>query len=37
MKVVGEGPNTINSCAFGYSSHGPLSEERWSRIRQFTT
>jgi hypothetical protein len=34
MKAVGEGPSTINSCAFSYYDHGPLSEERWSRIRQ---
>ena len=34
MNAVGEGPDTINSCAFDYYDHGPLSEERWSRIRQ---
>ncbi len=34
MKAVGEGPNTINSCAFGSYAHGPLSEQRWNRIRE---
>lgn len=34
MKAVGEGPDTINACAFGYYSHGPLSDERWKRIHE---
>jgi hypothetical protein len=34
MQAVGEGANTIDSCAFGYYDHGPLSEERWGRIHQ---
>jgi hypothetical protein len=33
MKAVGEGPDTINACAFGYYNHGPLSDERWKSIR----
>jgi hypothetical protein len=34
MSAVGEGPDTINSCAFGAYAHGPLSEGRWKRVRQ---
>jgi len=34
MNAVGEGPDTINSCAFGYYSHGPPSDERWKRIHE---
>ncbi|PTL77781.1 hypothetical protein DAT35_42000 [Vitiosangium sp. GDMCC 1.1324] len=34
MKAVGEGPDTINSCAFGSYTQGPLSEDRWKHIRQ---
>ena len=34
MNAVGEGPDTINSCAFGYYTHGPLSDERWKRIHE---
>ena len=34
MNAVGEGSDTINACAFGHYSHGPLSDERWKRIRQ---
>ena len=34
IQAVGEGPATFNSCSFGSSSHGPLTAERWGRIRQ---
>jgi hypothetical protein len=34
MQAVGEGPSTLNSCSFGSSSHGSLTQERWSHIRQ---
>lgn len=34
MNAVGEGPDTINACAIGASGYGPLSDERWKRIRQ---
>ena len=34
LKAVGEGPDTINFCSFDSSTHGPLSDERWKRIRQ---
>lgn len=34
MKAVGEGPDTINACAFGSFPLRPLSDERWKRIRE---
>ena len=34
MRAVGEGPETLSACAFGTSSYGPLSSERWTRIHQ---
>jgi hypothetical protein len=34
LKAVGEGPGTVNACAFGSSSLGPLSDERRKRLRE---